>query len=90
LNPTLPADAQESVLPSWSVIVTIVLLNELLMCATPNVMFLRSRRRGRRPPAAGFAMPCLLPDCYLRAMSFFLPATVLRGPLRVRAFVWVR
>src|SRR5690606_9382798 len=35
LKPTLPADAQEITLPSWSVIDTIVLLNELLMCATP-------------------------------------------------------
>jgi hypothetical protein len=35
LNPTLPAEAQEITLPSWSVIDTIVLLNELLMCATP-------------------------------------------------------
>ena len=35
LKPTLPADAQARTLPSWSVIETIVLLNELLMCATP-------------------------------------------------------
>ena len=35
LKPTLPADAQEMMLPSVSVMVTIVLLNELLMCATP-------------------------------------------------------
>src|SRR3954465_15271337 len=35
LNPTLPADAHEITLPSLSVMVTIVLLNELLMCATP-------------------------------------------------------
>ena len=35
LNPTLPAEAQARTLPSWSVMETIVLLNELLMCATP-------------------------------------------------------
>src|SRR5258705_11343955 len=35
LKPTLPADAQASTLPSWSLIDTIVLLNELLMWATP-------------------------------------------------------
>ena len=35
LKPTLPADAQAMTLPSWSVIETIVLLNELLMWATP-------------------------------------------------------
>jgi len=31
LKPTLPADAQAMTLPSWSLIETIVLLNELLM-----------------------------------------------------------
>ena len=36
--------------------VMIVLLNDDLMCATPYAMFLRSRRFGRRPPAAGFAI----------------------------------
>jgi hypothetical protein len=35
LNPTLPAEAQARTLPSWSLIETMVLLNELLMCATP-------------------------------------------------------
>src|ERR1700756_3508924 len=35
LKPTLPADAQASPLPSGSLMETIVLLNELLMCATP-------------------------------------------------------
>src|SRR6202035_3570337 len=35
LNPTLPADAHDSTLPSWSVMETIVLLKELLMGATP-------------------------------------------------------
>src|SRR4051812_30907672 len=35
LNPTLPAEAQDRTLPSWSVIDTIVLLKLLLMCATP-------------------------------------------------------
>jgi len=35
--------------------------------------------------AAGFALVC---GHYL--VSFFLPAIATRGPLRVRAFVWVR
>jgi hypothetical protein len=35
LKPTLPADAHDRTLPSWSVNVTIVLLKLLLMCATP-------------------------------------------------------
>src|SRR3954464_6652694 len=34
LKPTLPDEAHESVLPCWSVIVMIVLLNDDLMCAT--------------------------------------------------------
>src|SRR3954447_7124178 len=56
LKPTLPADAHARTLPSWSVIETIVLLKELLMCATPYVTFLRSRLRGLRPPGFGFAI----------------------------------
>src|SRR5205823_10093055 len=55
LKPTLPADAQARTLPCRSVIETIVLLNELLMWAMPTVTFLRSRRRGRRPPGFGLA-----------------------------------
>src|SRR5436305_3028572 len=35
LNPTLPADAHARTLPSMSLMDTIVLLNELLMWATP-------------------------------------------------------
>ena len=35
LNPTFPADAHESTFPSVSVMDTMVLLNELLMCTTP-------------------------------------------------------
>src|ERR1700738_951887 len=80
LKPTLPADAQARTLPSGALIDTMVLLNELLMCATPYATFLRSRRRGRRPPGLGLAI-------YLR--TFFFPATVFLGPLRVRALVWV-
>src|SRR5688572_26849207 len=41
LNPTVPADAHEIVSPFVSVIVTIVLLNVALMCATPRVTPLR-------------------------------------------------
>ena len=35
LKPALPADSQAITLPSVSVRVTIVLLNEVLMCACP-------------------------------------------------------
>src|SRR5262245_33984942 len=49
----VPEDDQAMVLPWASVIVIIVLLKEALTCATPEVMFLRSRRRGLARPAAG-------------------------------------
>src|SRR6185437_10356368 len=56
LKPTLPELAHEMALPCRSVMVTIVLLNDDLMCTTPYATFLRSRRFGRRPPAAGRAI----------------------------------
>src|SRR5512132_2516615 len=43
----VPADDQAMVLPCASVIVIMVLLNEAATCATPDAMFLRSRRRTR-------------------------------------------
>src|ERR1700688_1187606 len=43
----VPADDQAIVLPCTSVIVIIVLLNVAFTCATPEAMFLRSRRRTR-------------------------------------------
>src|SRR3954447_11325622 len=46
LKPIVPDDDQAMVLPCASVMVIIVLLKEALTCATPEVMFLRSRRRG--------------------------------------------
>src|SRR5208337_4067547 len=42
-NPSEPALFQLSVLPIWSVMVTMVLLNEAWMYAMPNGTFLRSR-----------------------------------------------
>ena len=42
-----PADDQAIVLPWASVMVIIVLLKVEFTCATPDVMFLRSRRRTR-------------------------------------------
>src|SRR5579863_6710110 len=86
------------VLPCTSVMVIIVLLNDALTCATPEAMFLRSRRRTRVA-----SLPILNPFAdENRALSlrshhsfrsfhyFFLPAIGLAGPLRVRALVWVR
>jgi len=45
LNPTDPALSQAMTLPSLSVSVTWVLLNDVLMCAWPTAMFLRTLRR---------------------------------------------
>src|ERR1700734_3150511 len=45
LNPMVPADDHEIVLPCASVMVIIVLLNVEFTWATPDTMFFRSRRR---------------------------------------------
>src|ERR1700761_2269661 len=75
----MPALDQEMVFPWASVMVIMVLLNEAFTCATPEVMFLRSRRLTR---PGSLAIDTL--------SYFFLPAIGLAGPLRVRALVWVR
>src|SRR5438034_3860747 len=83
LKPAEPADSHAMTFPSLSVSDTIVLLNDVLMCAWPTAMFLRTRRRVR-PRVA---------DLLGGATYFvaFLPRpTVFFGPLRVRAFVFVR
>src|SRR5581483_7165731 len=92
----VPAADQAIVLPCASVIVIMVLLNEAATCATPEAMFFRSRRRtrvaslpmlnpfeARQPQGRGQIRRYLL-------STFFLPAMVLAGPLRVRALVCVR
>src|SRR3712207_2791468 len=85
-----PDDDQAIALPWTSVIVIMVLLNEAFTCATPEVMFLRSRRRTR---VVSLAMADLLSSLSRPCRSapyFFLPAIGRAGPLRVRALVWVR
>jgi hypothetical protein len=47
LKPIVPDEDHEIVLPCASVMVIIVLLNDEWTCATPEAMFLRSRRRTR-------------------------------------------
>src|SRR5262249_15216128 len=47
LKPMVPADDQAIALPWTSVMVIIVLLKLAFTCATPELMFLRSRRRTR-------------------------------------------
>src|SRR6201747_1994723 len=84
LKPADPADSQAITLPSVSVRVTIVLLNEVLMCAWPYGVFFLTRRPLR--PLGPFFSATLL--SYL---GFFLPAILnRRGPLRPRALVLVR
>src|SRR5262245_28997675 len=67
----VPADDQAMVLPWASARVIMVLLNDAFTCATPEAMFLRSRRRTRvaslpihdpfAAPAPHPALPCLFP-----------------------------
>src|ERR671930_516448 len=52
LKPAEPADSQAMTFPSLSVRDTMVLLNDVLMCAWPIAMFFRTRRRVR-PRVAG-------------------------------------
>src|SRR5206468_5667388 len=75
LKPAEPADSHAITLPSLSVSATIVLLNDVLMCASPIAMFLRTRRRVRPLVAALRGGAIYLP--------FFPRPTVFFGPLRV-------
>ena len=98
LKPIVPADDHEIVLPWASVMVIIVLLKVELTCATPETMFLRSRRRTRVASLAitKSQLSAVFRACERRKRSsgaahyFFLPAIGLALPLRVRALVWVR
>src|SRR5262249_18868168 len=113
-KPSEPELFHETTLPSWSEMVTMVLLNEACTCTTPwgtclrsfflNAFFLPFFSGVAAPvaafaiilnpyraaePARGKFMPRA--EDYVFAAAFFLLATVpLRGPLRVRALVWVR
>src|SRR4051812_45733341 len=82
LKPAEPADSHTITLPSLSVRATIVLLNDVLMCAWPIAMFLRTRRRVR-PRVAALRGGAIY-------FAFFPRPTVFFGPLRVRALVFVR
>src|SRR5215510_12932732 len=94
----MPADDQAIALPWTSVMVIIVLLKVAFTCATPELMFLRSRRRTRvasLPILDPFPRPaCLTPGRSIfrdpTRPYFFFTAIGRAGPLRVRALVWVR
>src|SRR6201994_5109727 len=74
-KPSEPDDFQESTLPCWSVMVTIVLLNDAWMCAIPNGTFLRSLR-----------LNCFFPPPLPLAAAFFASA-MFAYPLAV-FFFW--
>src|SRR3978361_914326 len=81
LKPADPADSQAITLPSVSVSVTIVLLNEVLIGAWPYVLFFFSRNTLR-------ALEPFFSATLLSYLGFFLPAMLnRRGPLRPRALV---
>src|SRR3954451_9702628 len=85
LKPALPADSHAITLPSVSVSATIVLLNDVLMCAWPMAMFLRTRRRVR-PRAAVFRGGAILGlrRCFLTAADG-LRGALARAGVRARA-----
>ena len=90
LKPCIPEEDHAMVFPCASVMVTMVLLKVAATCATPEMIFLRSLRRGARV-VAGFAIGQFLTvrrRDYL--VTFFLPAIATALPFRVRAFVCVR
>src|SRR5262245_26249616 len=81
LNPAEPADSQTMTFPSGSVRATIVLLNDVLMCAWPIAMFLRTRRRARPLVAALLGGATLL---RLLAPADGLLRTLARAGVRLR------
>src|SRR5262249_16716839 len=93
LNPTLPALAHATTPPIRSAKVTMVLLNVAWTWAMP----VRTSRRSFRlvPALRGLPVGCSA-ILYALPVAGFLPVVFLRfppprrGPLRVRALVWVR
>ena len=92
LKPTAPALSQAMTLPSLSVSVTRVLLNDVLICAWPMAMFLRTLRRWR-PLAlygllgtlarAGVGLGALAVDRHAAAMADTAVAADVHEPLDV-------
>src|SRR6478735_2159494 len=88
----MPALDQLIALPCASVMVIMVLLKLAFTCATPLVMFLRSRRLMRWGSRAMVRILSyrLKREAEAPSAYFFLPAIGFALPLRVRALVWVR
>src|SRR6516165_5803158 len=83
----VPAEDQAMVLPWTSVIVIMVLLNDAFTCATPEAIFLRSRRRTRvaslpivSPFGSEPAAPVAVGVCHFDAL-FLLAGDRLSRPL---------
>ena len=94
LNPTVPADAQQSVSPPRSVNVTIVLLNDALTCTIALPIFLRTFFLAIILNLYSLVRLHIIFAGTLRSISTssidypftpFLPATVFLRPFRVRA-----
>src|SRR5262245_48570756 len=97
----VPADDQAMVFPCASVMVIMVLLKVAFTCATPEAIFLRSRRRtrvaslpilyplaARRRDSPGRCLGAVTTQQATSTQgSRFLPAIGFAGPLRVRALV---
>src|SRR5690606_17219331 len=82
-----PEDDQEMVLPWASVMVIMVLLKLALTCATPDVMFLRSRRRMRCGSRAIGCLPYLiLRSRNAEAMERFRPEDAITSSCRRSAW----
>src|ERR1035437_2450079 len=96
LNPMRPAEDQARTLPCWSVIETIVLLKDACTVASACGMFFLSFLGPFFLPLAAEGFAAAVDSVGVAIITYFLvpfffPATApLRGPFRVRAFVWVR
>src|SRR5437868_4888867 len=83
----VPADDQAMVFPWASVIVIIVLLKLAFTCATPEAIFLRSRRRTRvaslpiHDPFAGGVRRCAARTSLFRTLRLSSCRQSLRRPL---------
>src|SRR3954451_10058854 len=84
LKPAPPADSHAMTLPVWSVSETIVLLNDVLMCAWPIGMFFLGRRRprcGRFGAGLKLLLPRLLLPGHLHALGALARARIGLGVL---------
>ena len=92
-NPILPALLQEITWPAVLVSEIMMLLKDALMCASPvaSTLTVRLRCAALAFAVADCCLAIILSDLTIYYLvAIFLLAIVLRLPLRVRAFVFVR